>query len=328
MKLIEVYSYLQALRNALDVMDLSQAVRVAELSVGSPPWAKQITKKLTAGSSLRTALMSAGFPKDLAEQLSAYEQTGVIKEGLDNTIKQLEKLMEIESTYRKIDRDMWILGVLIIIAFGVAVFFYLPVMVNNLLAQVGENERLARDAFLRTVYELFYQASYLKRLAIFIVLALPVLLALIFKVHRRILFLIPSYRKLLIENDKSVVFTLFLTAPTPMEAVRVLSRLYREKYRLSFVAKLFTDKGFNAFTKSPLFNEVEKGVFKTVAQTGNLDLFQYLLSEVERRRTVLLNALFSTLNLIKLIIVGLIVIGMYGFMFYLLFKVQQFMRGS
>lgn len=328
MKLESIYSYLQALSNALEVMNLSQAVKVAELSVGFPEWARQISKRLSAGSSLRTALLSAGFPKDLTEQLSAYEQAGALKEGLDNTIRQLEKLMEVENTYKKIDRDMWILGILIVIAFAVASMFYLPVVVNNLMSGIGEPERISRDALLRTVYNLFFQASFVKKFVIFVVLSLPVVIALVLKLHRKVLFLIPSYRKLLVENEKAVVFTLLLTAPNPMEAVRILHRLFRARYRMHLVARLFPEKGFESFTRSNLFNEVEKGIFKTVAQTGNLDLFNYLSSELERRRSVLLNSLFSTLNLIKLAVAGTVIIVMYGFMFYLLYKIQQMARGG
>jgi len=97
---------------------------------------------------------------------------------------------------------------------------------------------------------------------------------------------------------------------------------------MHLVARLFPEKGFESFTRSNLFNEVEKGVFKTVAQTGNLDLFTYLSSEIERRRSVLLNSLFSTLNLIKLAVAGTVIIVMYGFMFYLLYKIQQMARGG
>lgn len=331
-ELQQFYSFLQALKNGIDYLDIATALGYAAESVGSRKFrekTRRIANKVSMGYPLYRALQEEGFPKVLVMQFMAYENAGVIKEGIENLLSQIEKLVEIESSLKKIDRDMYIIAGLFLIAAGVLIGFYLPVVAEKLLAQLGDEEQLRKDWFIWFVYSNFAGVSIWKKSLWIGILSFVIYLVFFkFKLYRYIMRFIPAYRKLAIENDKSLALTLFINTSSIELAIDMLKDVFKQKYNMHIVYRLFPEKNFKAFYRSNLFNFQEKKLLANVSETGNTNLLRFLLVEVERRRKQYVDIVSSIMNLAKLGIGAGIVILIYGITIFVVIKLHGFISSS
>ncbi|MEM1679448.1 MAG: type II secretion system F family protein [Nanopusillaceae archaeon] len=328
----EFYVFLQALKNGIDYLDISTALSYAAESVSSGKFrekARRIAQKVSLGHPLYKALQDEGFPKILVSQFMAYENAGVIKEGIESILNQIEKFMEIETSLRKIDRDMYIIAGLFFVAIGVLVGFYLPTVAEKLLSQLGDETQLKRDWFIWFIYSNFADMSLWKK-ALWIGLAGFVLYLVFFqfKLYRYLMNLIPAYRKLGLENDKALILTLFINTSNVETAMNIIKDVFKQKYNMHIVYRLFPEKNFKAFYRSNLFNLQEKKMFANISETGNTNLFRFLLLEVERRRKQYVETVSSIMNLVKLGVGAGIVISIYGITLFIVFKLQGFISAA
>lgn len=326
----DLYVFLSGVRNGIETLGLAVAVRFAVFSVPKHlrRQAERIAQRVEGGMYLFKALMQEGFDKKFCMQLKMFELSGAIKEGLDSGLRQLEKLIEIQSELRKIDRDIYIISGLLMIASVVLVFFYFPNLVERLLEPLGDPEVLRKDKVIWFLYNFFSGASFWKKLMVVIGICGGIfMMFFVLKVHRFFLKVVPSFRRMLIENDKVLVLTLLLTSFNAEVAVNILEGLFQNRYNFSKVRRRFVEINFKAFKDCTLFDENEKNLFMNVAETGNLKILEVLLKKSELTRKQLVANVVSVMNVVKLIIGALFVIGLYGLMMYMVYKLQGLIRG-
>lgn len=325
------YSFFQGIINGMESLDFYVSLKFSVLTADKSikPKVERIAKKVANGISFSKALMEEGFDKNLALQINAYEKSGHIKEGLINISKQIEKLIEIDSNLRKIDRDIMMIAGAGIVMVGIMVFFYLPQLVNKLLKSVATKEQIENDWFLSLIYGTFEDIGIFKQILIFSPIAFGIfLLFFVLKVHRWFLKIVPSFRKMLIENDKIIVITVFLNSISADVGMKIIAELFKEKYNMDKVRRKFTEINYKAFKFSTLFNEEEKGILYNIGETGNTDLFKFLIKEAERKRHEYTDRINSIMNLVKVLMGLAMVVVLYGVMLMVVYKISGFMNAT
>lgn len=323
------YSFFQGIVNGMESLDFFTSLRYSLLTADKDIRKKveRIVKKVGNGIPFYKALIEEGFDRNLALQINAYERSGQIKQGLENILKQIEKIIEIDRNLRKIDRDIYMIIGASIVMIGILIFFYLPQLVEKLLKTVATKEQLENDIFLSFLYNTFEDISLFKQIVMFLTFSVPLVVAFfILKVHRWFLRLIPAFRKMLKENDKSIVITVFQNSISGDTAIKIVADLFKEKYNIDKVYRKFTEINYKAFKFTTLFSEEEKGIIYNIGETGNTSLFSFLSKEVERRRSEYVDRINAFMNLVKVSMGLAIVLVLYGIMLMIVYKISGFVN--
>ncbi len=261
-----------------------------------------------SGTPFIEACIRAGFPSQFFSLAKTFEDEGNLEKGLEAVLRSLEVESKIDDMMSQIDREIYQLLFAVGVALFVAFFFYIPTVVSNILANlpgVSEDPILGFALKLKDVkpgdgipfavaYVLLLLADYK------------------FLFHRKLLVLLPSYKKLQSINDKIVILSALENSMEYVETVLRLGKVFGSKYRMDKIAKFFPEMSFRAFNFCTLFSPNEREQLIAAGEGALSSVFSFMRKRYEKEREKTFSAVKSQVEWIKLAFIAcvLLLIGM------------------
>jgi len=285
--------------------------------------AKLIANLVERGISFADALAQAGLPADIVKEIKGFEEQGRLEEGVKAVLDILRQKYDIQQVEKKLDYKIYQITAAFLIIVGILTLWFLPNMVNHFIVHIGTSSQIKSDPLLRFLTSLYKEFNTLLGVVVYGIVVFVAVVALgVFKIHRKILKLLPFVRKIEMLNDKILFYKIMLVSPQETEAMRQIKRIFGRKYNFDRVYLVFLSKPWD-FSQSTLFTQEEKDILRSIGQTASKGILEFLLKEAIRSRNELVEKLMNTANTITIFVAAFAVLLIYGIFFTILMKIQK-----
>lgn len=326
----QLVKYLKVIQDSIKTLPLDVVLQFTVSTVDPKirKKAEYIANFVKGGGYFAKALENIGVDKYITRQLLGFEVEGKLEEGLNIVVGILEKEKEKAQRLKKIDNKFYQIIVLMYIGLGIFVLWWLPLLTQKLILQIGSDERIKKDFLFSFLANNFKEVNYLLWGSIYGLLGFALfLLFYVYKVHRFIMRLLPATRELEKVNDKITLLTIFEVNQTETDAIRQMRRIFGNKWNLDKVAQVFITRPYD-FSKTDLFTQEEKSLLLSMGKLGgDKGVIRFLIRENEVKRDYLIDKIDAFMDYFRLFAGATVVIGMWSFPMLVIMKITSLMRG-